>query len=404
MGGLANIVIFLFPLVLLGTILGKVYTETGASSSIANTFIKAFVDKAHGEKKIRVACAVIIIIACLFQFGGIDSFVVMFTTFPIIVTMFKRLDMPRKYIPGMLMCSVGVGASPGAPTVHNILPMAILGTESTAGAIPGIIGFLIITIGAWFMISTMIIRSKRREEHFEFGEMEVMPDFDSDDSHGLPNFVISIIPLLLVFVLFSIFILSIIVALSSGIILALLLMGRNISITGITAKHAKADKIITTLNGGAAASTRAIIEISVIGGFAAVVASTPAFASLTEKLVGLPIHPLLIVLIGVFILVALTSSPPAGLSIIIPIFAAAFLQNTGALGIQVSAEAIHRISTISCLTFETLPFNGMIVIALGMAKIKHKEGYLPMFLASVAFPVIAAIVAAILLISFPSLG
>lgn len=116
------------------------------------------------------------------------------------------------------------------------------------------------------------------------------------------------------------------------------------------------------------------------------------------------LKPYIIVLIAVFILVALTSSPPAGLGIIIPIFITALIQQTGTLGIAAEATAVHRICSIAFLTFETLPWNGMIVVALGMANIKHKEGYLPMFLASVFFPVIAAIAAVILFIAFPGLA
>lgn len=397
--GVCNIITALFMLILLGTILGKLYTETGAAVSIANTFIKAFVDKAAGEKKIRVACAVLIAVSCLFQFGGIDSFIVMFTTFPIIVTMFRRLNLPRKYIPGMLLCATGVGACPGSPTVHNVLPSAILGTPSTAGAVPGIVAFIIVEVGAWFMISTMIIRAVRRGETFDYGNMEAVPDFEGD--RKLPNFIVALLPLILVFVLYTIVGANIAYALSGGIVLCIILMGKNIE---PQQGASLGQQIVAVLGQGAVSSTKALIEISVIGGLAAVVAVTPAFTNLADGLMGLPIHPYLIVLISVFILVALTSSPPAGLSIIIPIFAASLISQPGVLGIVADPAAVHRICSTACITFETLPWNGMIVVALGLCNIKHKEGYLPMFLASVFFPIVGAVVATLLLIAFPGLA
>lgn len=398
--GVCSIITSLFMLILLGTILGKLYTETGAAVSIANTFIHAFVDKAEGEKKIRVASAVLIIVSCLFQFGGIDSFIVMFTTFPIIVTMFRRLDLPRKYIPGMLLCSTGVGACPGSPTVHNVLPSAILGTSSTAGAVPGIVAFLIVEIGAWFMISTMLVHAVRRGEKFDYGNMEAVPDF-ADANRKMPHFIVSLLPLILVFVLYTIVGANIAYALSGGIVLCIILMGKNIEAKdGVSL----GSQIVSVLGQGAVSSTKALIEISVIGGLAAVVAVTPAFTSLSDGLMGLAIHPYLIVLISVFILVALTSSPPAGLSIIIPIFAASLISQTGALGIPADAAAVHRICSTACITFETLPWNGMIVVALGLCNIKHKDGYLPMFLASVFFPVVGSIAATLLLIAFPGMA
>ena len=402
-GGIVNIITVLFMMILLGTILGQVYTETGAAVSIADTFIKAFVNKAQGDRKIRIACGVIIVISCLFQFGGIDSFIVLFTTFPIVVTMWRRLNLPRRLIPGMLLCSTGVGACAGAPTVHNVLPMTILGTTSTAAAIPGVIAFLIIEVGAWFMISTMTIHAVHKNEVFDEGNMSPVPDFDADPSRKLPSFIIALLPLVLVFVLFTVVKLSITFALASGIILALILMGKNIRLNDQPDANIWV-RMISTVNQGAAMSTKALIEISVIGGLAAVVSATKAFGDLANGLMGLPIHPYLIVLVSVFILVALTSSPPAGLSIIIPIFAATLISQTGVLGIPAMPEAVHRICSTACLTFETLPWNGMIVVALGLANIKHKEGYLPMFLASVFFPVVGAIVATMLLVAFPGLA
>ena len=402
-GGIVNIITVLFMMILLGTILGQVYTETGAAVSIADTFIKAFVNKAQGDRKIRIACGVIIVISCLFQFGGIDSFIVLFTTFPIVVTMWRRLNLPRRLIPGMLLCSTGVGACAGAPTVHNVLPMTILGTTSTAAAIPGVIAFLIIEVGAWFMISTMTIHAVHKNEVFDEGNMSPVPDFDADPSRKLPSFIIALLPLVLVFVLFTVVKLNITFALASGIILALILMGKNIRLNDQPDANIWV-RMISTVNQGAAMSTKALIEISVIGGLAAVVSATKAFGDLANGLMGLPIHPYLIVLVSVFILVALTSSPPAGLSIIIPIFAATLISQTGVLGIPAMPEAVHRICSTACLTFETLPWNGMIVVALGLANIKHKEGYLPMFLASVFFPVVGAIVATLLLVAFPGLA
>ena len=42
--GMMSVLGMLLPIILLGTILGKVYTQTGAAESLADGFIKAFVD------------------------------------------------------------------------------------------------------------------------------------------------------------------------------------------------------------------------------------------------------------------------------------------------------------------------------------------------------------------------
>ena len=151
--GVTSVLGMLLPVIMLGTILGKVYTQTGAAEALADGFIKAFVDRARGENKVRVALAVIVIVSFLLCLGGIDAFIVLYTTFPIVVRMWKKLDMPRKYIPGILMCSTAAAVCPGAPVTQNIVPMTLLGTSSTAGLVPGVIAAAIIGIGAWATMS-----------------------------------------------------------------------------------------------------------------------------------------------------------------------------------------------------------------------------------------------------------
>ena len=113
--GMMSVLGMLLPIILLGPILGKVYTQTGAAESLADGFIKAFVDRAQGENKVRVAVAIIVVLSVLLCLGGIDGFIVLYTTFPIVVRVWKRLNMPRKYIPGMLMCATAASVCPGAP-------------------------------------------------------------------------------------------------------------------------------------------------------------------------------------------------------------------------------------------------------------------------------------------------
>ena len=401
-GGVVSIIGMLLPVIMLGTILGKVYTQTGAALALADGFIKAFVDRAKGENKVRVAVAVIVIVSFLLCLGGIDAFIVLFTTFPIVVRMWKKLNMPRKYIPGILMCSTAAAVCPGAPVVQNIVPMSILQTSPTSGLVPGIVAAAIIAIGTWATISRLCIKDMRKGAGFEYGDMPPVPEFDSGEKK--PNFFVALIPIILVFILFGVAKLDISIALSSGIILALVLMGRYITYD-LPAGSPKRAMILATLNDGAMTSTGAIFSVSVIGGFAAVVAATTAFQTMAGAIVNLPIHPLLIVVIAIVILVALTSSPPAGMSIIVPILAGALLAGgTAANAGMIAPEMIHRISTIASVSFETLPFNGMIVIILSMTKISHKEGYMPMFLCSCIYPLIGAIVAALMFMVAPGLA
>ena len=286
--------------------------------------------------------------------------------------------------------------------VQNVIPLSILHTSSTAGLIPGIVATLIIGVGAWAITSVLCIRDMRKGAHFEYGDMPSVPEFDGDKK---PNFFIALLPMIVVFILFAFVKLDISIALSAGIIVALVLMGRFVKYAGLPEGTKRGGKILATVNEGAMTSAGALFNISVISGFAAVVAATTAFQTMAGSIVNLPIHPILIVVVAIVILVALTSSPPAGMTIILPILASALLAGGSATNAGIlTPEMIHRVATIASVSFETLPFNGMIVIILSMTKLSHKEGYMPMFLISCILPLIAAIVAALMYIVAPSLS
>jgi H+/gluconate symporter-like permease len=103
----------------------------------------------------------------------------------------------------------------------------------------------------------------------------------------------------------------------------------------------------------------------------------------------------MLVVLAVTVLVGLTGSPPAGLNIVIPVLSES---------INIAPEALHRIATTASQSFDTLPFQGAIIIMLGMAGLKHKEGYFPVFMCTVVWTMAAAIVEAILFTLIPGLA
>ena len=112
-GGVAGMLIQIFPTVFLGGLLGKVMTDSGAADSIATTLVKKFVmpvkDK---EKQARVAVLIMLIIEVILTFGGIDGFVAVFATFPICMIIAEHVGIPRRYVPAMLCLSCGANSAP----------------------------------------------------------------------------------------------------------------------------------------------------------------------------------------------------------------------------------------------------------------------------------------------------
>jgi H+/gluconate symporter-like permease len=69
-----------------------------------------------------------------------------------------------------------------------------------------------------------------------------------------------------------------------------------------------------------------------------------------------------------------------------------------------TAGAIARVAAMTCTTFETLPFNGLIVLVVAICHTTHRKAYGPVFMQSVVIPLICSFLAALWFIAAPGLG
>jgi H+/gluconate symporter-like permease len=333
------------------------------------------------KKRQTVGVIISITVSWIMCFGGIDTFCALFTLFPVILTICGSANIPRRYMIGMITCGVsGAACTPGAPLVANSIPMSILGTSSTAGLVPGLVGAFIVLFGGGFYLIRSIHKATDRGEVFEPGNIEFQP---VDSSRKYPPFIIALLPLILVVILFNITN-TLPLALLFGFLLALVLLTPYIQPRdGMT----RGRVLVAELNEGGKSTAEALLLGGIIAGFAAVVQQTDAYNAMIDGVTHLPIPAPLVVVISVAILVGLTGSPPVALQIVVPVLAAS---------LALSPVAIHRIATITASTFDTLPYQGAIIIMLGMADLKHKEGYPPVFMCTVVMTGLGAIVTALL--------
>lgn len=386
-----------FVVIFMGVILGRVYTDTGASLSIAHFFIKNIVDKQKGNRKIIATIVCYYIISSVLVLGGIDTYAIMFTTLPVCVVMFKNAGMPRRFIPAMLLMTAGVCSAPGTPGIANVIPQqafAGLGIEwsITSALVPGIITTLAISVLSCLFMYLMTVRAIKRGETFELGEVE---NYELDTSRKLPHFVLAIIPLVVIYVLFAVVGLELIVAETGGILVALLLMGRYMERPSLGFKS-WLGTLKRTLNTGVGYFPDAVFNVSVTAGLAGVITSTAAFGLIAAALGGIPVHPVLLTFIVIGILVAITSSPPVALMVGLPII----VQSLIAKGIPFSAEAVGRVAAYSITTFETLPISGAILMTLSLVKLNHREGYPPQFVITVVVTTIGTLLCGLLCVLF----
>lgn len=425
-GGITDLVTSLFFIVFFGAILGKIYSDSGAAASIATTLTNKLVLKSSGEKQIRLGVLVILIVAALCTMGGIDGYVLTFTLVPVCFVMCEMLDIPRRFIGGMMCLNCAFMAAPGAPQIDNIMAQAaIMSTAydeegvfiaaagqsgfqaaSTAAFIPGWIAAAFIAVSGYFMLCRFILKAKRNGEHFDWGRCQKI---DMSDKK-LPNFFVALIPLIVVFVLYTLIpavtgiTIDVAIALGLGIICALLLMGRNLPFKR-GEKGALGKTIVSTLNQGANSFPNALLTLCTPSALAGVVTASAGFGVVVGALSGLKVHYLVLALIVVCIIVAITSSPPAALMIALPMVMNIMLgQGFAPEQILDSAPAMLRVGAIAATTFETLPVNGLIILTLQLTGCTHKEAYKPMFMQTVVFTLIGAVIATVLLIAFPGMA
>lgn len=403
--------------VMLGAILAKIFEDSGMAHSIAKLFLR-FINRAEGnwKRQVHTAFLWIFIMGGLCSLGGIDPYVLTFIMIPICAEVAKKLDIPRRLIPGMLCLFTCFIVCPGAPNIYNIMGVAGINSitgeiaaasgnfslivSSTSGLIAGIVGVLIIAVGAHFIMVRYATKAREAGEHFDWGTMQQTEIED----RPCPNVIVSIIPLVAVFIMYAVFGTHISIALSVGIILAILLglpylpmqdrFGNPIS---------RGRSLVKSLNNGALSFPNAFLTVITPAALAAVITSTAAFGMVVGILSDVNMAPVVLCAIATMILVAITSSPPAALMIALPLVVGALLEKTGGTLSGINVHALMRIGVLAAATLETLPFNGMIVLTLNLSHCTHKEGYKPMGMISVVFTFVAMVVGVLLFLAVPSL-
>jgi H+/gluconate symporter-like permease len=391
--GLESMLEALFSIIFLGTIFGKVFTDTGAASSIAKTMIDKFVKNRQGKSKIRAAIIILIVIEGLCTMGGIDGYVLTFTMFPVVLILAEACNIPRRFIPGMLVLNCAFMAAPGAPQITNVLAQTALAAaghpvSSTAGLLPGIIGVIIILVGSYFMMQKMMFKAIDNGEVFDYGPVEPIK---IDTERKLPPFILSIIPLVVVFIAYTVIGWHIAIALALGILVNLVTMqqyierDKNVKMHGLIA-------IKNTLNLGAAQFPGAMIMIASPAAFAAVVQATKAFGDLSGGLMGLSMSPYLLIFVIAAVIVIFTGSPPACIMMALGMVTGL----VAAKGLNVDYGMLMRIAAFTSITFESLPWNGTVLICQGFSKTTHRESYPIYFWITVIFTTAAALVSVLI--------
>ena len=366
-----------FPMFMLGAIFGKMMDATGAAESIAY-----FLAKLIGYKRAIIA---IVVICGILTYGGVSLFVVVFVVYPMALALFREANLPRKMIPGAI--SLGaftftMTALPGTPQLTNVIPTTYFGTSPLSAPIIGVLcGLVMFALGIlWLNYRT----KKLMKAGMTFDEPDGQ-QVATKDPASLPKWYLSIIPPLLVIILFNVLQLHIVIALLVGCIVGILLFVKRL---------ASLKGVIGVVNGGAEGSMLAILNTSAGVGFGGVIRAVPGFQQLTDWVTGFDFSPLITEAVGINVLAGATGSSSGGISIVLNAIGEQFKQLSESSGIAL--EVFARVAAISAGGLDTLPQCGAVLTLLAVTKMTHKDSYIDIFMCCCIIPIAATILAIIL--------
>lgn len=393
MSGFSSFVKNYFPLFLTGSIFAKLMDEANYGKSIAS-----FITNKLGKNKAILA---IVLSGAFLTYGGVSLFVVAFILYPLANILFKEADIPKRLIPGTIALGAftfTMTAIPGSPEIQNVIPMSYFGTDTFAAPVIGIIASIIMfTLGMLWLTK----RAKDARRNGEgYGNHKYIHKID--ESETLPNILISVIPILIIFV--TNFVLSkfyfpntngdylkqygITLDKVSGtwsVIIAIV-----VAIVYIIIINFKIfENLNKSLNEGVSNSFLPLLNSSAIVGYGNIIKALPIFTVIQTSIMNISSNPIISEAISVNIICGLTASASGGLGITLSALAPTFIEMSQKLSI--SPEILHRIASLSSGGLDTLPHNGAVITTLAICGLTHKESYKDIFVTSVVVPIVTTI-------------
>ena len=361
-----------------GALFGAVYQHTGAAESISKTLA--------GLCKGKFVAPIIMTITGILTYGGVSGFVVFFVIYPIALNMFKEANLTRRLIPGAISagCWTWSMYGPGSPSIQNVIGMNSLGTPSTAALVPSVIATVAtyILIFLWLEMRGRSFTKKGIVFNDSSLKFQLSPEeMAMDEDKDLPNFWISIIPIVVILVSFNGFRLPVEIAVFLGVAIATILMWTRVK--GLNGW-------IAVFNEGAANSGVSILNTAIVVGFGGVVKQTQGFADLVELLKTFNMPALVFVMITVAICAGACGSASGGMGVAFNALTETYVE------LGANLEHVHRIATIAAGTLDSLPHQGAQITLLGICKLTHREAYFDIFITQIVIPFIACFIFIIL--------
>jgi len=383
-------------------ILGALYERTGAAQTIAETIFKVIVGKKEGKSRATTGAIACVAVAFLCSYGGLDAFCSVFTLMPIVIMLCRKSGVPRRFVPGLLFGGISSAQlGPGSPLTGNNFSAVFFGTSATSAPIAGILGMvLVLTLIVQYVIRS-VGKAYDNGEVFEYGPYKESKMLEKDER---PIFILAIIPLLSIFITYTIMGIELYITLALGALLAVICFYPSLVKVAVRNKKEGENQffvggksLVTAIGAGTTQGGNAVLMICIGAGFAAIVGATEGLQTIMDGLISLPIPGLVIFAIVITIFTFISGTPGS-----IMIAAPVFLPLVDQFG--TTPEALHRVAVFAQCILDTLPNNGAILIVMAAAGLTLKEGYPTVFRTTVLYMAIGTAFVTALLVIFPGLG
>ena len=384
----------LLPLYLFGAIFGKLFIDSGAAHSLSRFLLNLLGKNATAQKKRMIGFSCVIIMNVIFNYVGVDPFASLFTMIGIATGVMYEADIPRKYMPVMLVLGSTLGnVIPGSLAAPNVMCAMILGdygVGSSSGLVAGLV-FVVFVFGmSAFYVNKMMVKDVSSGMKFEYGPLAPA---NVDESH-LPPVILTIIPLVIIPVGYNLFFKSAAWAsMAVGCVAAIICYGAYVPKANGTSRVMT---VVNSLNDGVTiAGIPAIILLNYTLGYA--IEAAPSFETIKNFFISLP-GPALLALSLMAILLLGAAASAAGMLVAAVVAANTFIPVLG-----VNAGYAFRVLLLSTTVLDSLPFAGAIVAMMSITGIKYKEGYPPIAMTTMLFTFIGNVLAAVLMTLLPML-
>lgn len=372
----SNLMMFIF-----GATLGEIMGKSQYGYSIALKLMDWF-----GPKR---AVLIVVLATTILSYGGVSMFVIVFAVYPIAVVVFKEANITKHLMPGCIVAGAGtyvMTCLPGSPAVTNVIPTNYLGTDIYAAPILGIIcGIVMFLVNIFYLIHEEK-RYRAKGEIFEPGVNEVIPDIDAETRSKAPNFVVAVIPVIIIFVL-NLVLINMNV---NSVYAVCISMCAAILYIVATAYSRLKGSLKEAINKGASNSINAIMNTCTVVGFGGVIKLAPAFSMVTNFALNLPFAPIISAVVATGIIAGITTSSSGGITMFLELMGADYIAR------GVNPEVLHRLSAIAAGTLDSLPHSGPNITLCLVVGTTMRKAYKHIGFVSVVAPTITVIVGVIL--------